>query len=48
MDQSDNAPVRKNDEIIQAAREVFAAYGIKKATMDDVALKLGISRSSLY
>jgi AcrR family transcriptional regulator len=34
--------------IINAAQSVFAGYGYKKVTMDDIARKLNMTRSSLY
>ncbi len=38
----------RENEIIEAARKVFADYGYGKTTMDDVAAKLNITRSALY
>lgn len=38
----------KDREIIAAAAEVFAGYGFRKVTMDDVARQLGMVRSALY
>jgi AcrR family transcriptional regulator len=38
----------KNSEIIHAAQEVFREHGFKKVTVDDIAQKLGMTRSSLY
>jgi len=38
----------RQQEIIEAAQKVFAEYGYKKVTMDDVAAKLNITRSALY
>jgi len=37
-----------SDEILDAAREVFEEYGARRANVDDVARKAGISRSTLY
>ena len=34
--------------IVQAAMEVFSSKGYHKATMDDVARKLGVSKAALY
>ena len=34
--------------ILDVARSVFAEYGFKKVTMDDIAVKLGMTRSALY
>lgn len=36
------------NEILDAARSVFAEYGFKKVTMDDIARKLDMTRSALY
>jgi AcrR family transcriptional regulator len=36
------------DAIVSAAREVFAQYGFKKATMDDIAHAVHKGKSSLY
>ena len=38
----------KDREIIAAAAEVFAGYGFRKVTMDDVSRQLGMVRSALY
>jgi AcrR family transcriptional regulator len=38
----------KNDEILEAARTVFIRHGIKKATMDDIAKMISITRTALY
>jgi AcrR family transcriptional regulator len=38
----------REHEIITAAQKVFAEYGYKKVTMDDVAAELNITRSALY
>lgn len=35
-------------EILEAARELFSKYGLKKTTMDDVARAVGKGKSSLY
>jgi TetR/AcrR family transcriptional regulator len=37
-----------SDEILDAARDVFEEYGARRANVDDVARKAGISRSTLY
>lgn len=39
-------PVRQ--EIINAAKELIAQYGYRKTTMDDIAKKVGKSKSALY
>ena len=36
------------DDILDAARDVFEEYGARRANVDDVARKAGISRSTLY
>lgn len=46
-----NVPVEqisKNEEILEAARAVFVRYGVKKATMDDIAKMIPITRTALY
>ncbi len=37
-----------SDDILDAARDVFEEYGARRANVDDVARKAGISRSTLY
>ncbi|HID55172.1 TPA: TetR/AcrR family transcriptional regulator, partial [Candidatus Poribacteria bacterium] len=34
--------------IIERARELFARYGMKKTTMDDIASACGMGKASLY
>lgn len=36
------------EQILQAAKQLFAQYGLAKVTMDDVAKAIGKGRSSLY
>jgi AcrR family transcriptional regulator len=36
------------EQIIQAAQQLFQQYGLQKVTMDDVAREIGKRRSSLY
>ncbi len=36
------------DAILDAARDVFEAFGVRRANVDDVARKAGVSRSTLY
>jgi AcrR family transcriptional regulator len=36
------------EQILQAAKRLFAVYGLSKVTMDDVAKAIGKGRSSLY
>ena len=36
------------DEIIPAIRDIYAMYGIKSVTMDDLARELGVSKKTLY
>ncbi|HHY61795.1 MAG: TetR/AcrR family transcriptional regulator [Bacillota bacterium] len=38
----------RNDEVMKAAFEVFAEYGYRKATLDDIAQRLGLTKSALY
>lgn len=38
----------KQQEIFQAALKVFARYGFKKTTMEDVAAEVGMTKSNLY
>ncbi len=38
----------RRDKILQAALAVFARYGFKRASMEDVAGEAGISRPALY
>ena len=40
--------ISKNGEILEAARTVFIRHGIKKATMDDIAKMITITRTALY
>ncbi|HNX24072.1 MAG TPA: TetR/AcrR family transcriptional regulator [Spirochaetota bacterium] len=48
MDENEKICCGRQQEIIEAAQKVFAEYGYKKVTMDDVAAKLNITRSALY
>ena len=38
----------KEEEIINKARELFMAYGLRSITMDDLAKQIGISKKTLY
>jgi AcrR family transcriptional regulator len=38
---------RKN-EVFQAALQIFSEYGFKKTTIEDIALKLGLTKGALY
>jgi len=38
----------KKQEILQAALQVFARYGFKKATVEDVAKEVGMTKSNIY
>lgn len=44
------APPRKvaNEVILSAAFQAFCAHGLRKASMDDIAHQVGISRQKLY
>ncbi len=39
---------KKHDQILEAAMQCFARYGIKKVTLDDIAGVLGMKKTSLY
>ena len=39
---------KKQDEIFDAALKLFALYGYKKTTVEDVAEKVGMTKSNLY
>ncbi|KAA5533436.1 TetR/AcrR family transcriptional regulator [Taibaiella lutea] len=46
-----NTPIKEDiiqEQILQAAKRLFAIYGVAKVTMDDVAKAVGKGRSSLY
>ncbi len=38
----------KETEIVDAAVRVFARYGLKRATMNDIANEVGVARQTLY
>jgi AcrR family transcriptional regulator len=38
----------KLNQILEAATETFARFGYRKASMDDIAQKLGMTKSNLY
>ncbi len=38
----------RRDRIIESARELFARFGLKKTTMDEIAEKCGMSKATLY
>ncbi|MGQ9610962.1 MAG: TetR/AcrR family transcriptional regulator [bacterium] len=38
----------RKDRIIESARELFARFGLKKTTMDEIAEKCGMGKASLY
>ncbi|HIE30743.1 TPA: TetR/AcrR family transcriptional regulator, partial [Candidatus Poribacteria bacterium] len=38
----------KKEFIIEASRELFARFGLKKTTMDEIAKKCGMSKATLY
>ena len=38
----------KRDYIVKRAKELFARYGLKKTTMDDIASKCDLSKATLY
>jgi AcrR family transcriptional regulator len=46
-----NNPIKEDliqEQILQAAKQLFQVYGLHKVTMDDVAKAIGKGRSSLY
>lgn len=51
MDQSNNAPIQNDSvktAILEVSRDLFAKFGYKKTTMEDIAHALGKGKSSLY
>ncbi|NLW09727.1 MAG: TetR/AcrR family transcriptional regulator [Firmicutes bacterium] len=48
MERSIPAETDTRQNIIEAAREIFARYGFRKATMDDIARAARKAKSSLY
>lgn len=38
----------KEEQIINAARELFKNYGFKKVTMDEIARKAGVTKKTVY
>ena len=38
----------KREAILQSAKEVFALYGFKKANIEDIASKLGLTKGAVY
>jgi AcrR family transcriptional regulator len=52
LDQLSRRPMIDHDEmkeqIVTAAREIFARYGYKKTTMDDIAASIYKAKSSIY
>lgn len=43
-----SAPPDRQDHVLDAAFHVFATYGFRRVTMDDIARKAGLSRTALY
>jgi len=41
-------PDNKRDAILRAAYDVFASYGFRRTSMDDIAKAAGVSRPALY
>ena len=39
---------RKREEIIRKAEPIFARYGFKKSTMDNIAENINLKKSTLY
>ena len=51
MIQETNLQIKEDavkEEILEEARKLFQQYGLKKATMDDIALASGKAKSTLY
>ena len=38
----------KEEQIINAARELFKNYGFKKVSMDEIARKAGVTKRTVY
>lgn len=38
----------KKNKVIDTARELFTQYGYKKVTMDEIALKSGVTKKTIY
>ncbi len=38
----------RNEQIVKAAFEVFSRYGVRRATMNDIAEEAGVARQTLY
>ncbi len=47
-EQSNTRQLLVRTEIVDTAAHVFAELGFRKATLDDIASRLGISRATLY
>jgi AcrR family transcriptional regulator len=43
-----NVSAQRTAQIIEAATAVFAAKGLERATMDDIADKIGINKATIY
>lgn len=43
-----STPPDRQDHVLDAAFHVFATYGFRRVTMDDIARKAGLSRTALY
>ncbi|HHT49476.1 MAG TPA: TetR/AcrR family transcriptional regulator [Firmicutes bacterium] len=48
MEQANTVEIDVRQSIIEAAREIFARYGFRKATMDEIARAARKGKSSLY
>jgi AcrR family transcriptional regulator len=44
----DRVKIEREQEILHAAREVFAQHGFKKASLDDIAERVGIGKGTIY
>ncbi len=38
----------KKDDVIVSAKELFTTYGYKKVSMDEIALKAGVTKKTIY
>ena len=38
----------KKEKIVETARNIFSRFGIKKSTMDEIARKIRVAKSTLY
>jgi len=48
LTETKESPSDVREQIIEAAREVFRRYGFRKATMDEIAARVGKQKGALY